>query len=101
MSGRPSRKQHQKESMHIKLAYGRGESRVQFPEDTPVDVAQVLQSIKDRAPDIYDRWCDKDGRLRSSLNVFVDGEHIRYRKGMETLLKNGDEVYIIPIIAGG
>ncbi len=87
--------------MHLKLTYGRGELQVQFPEDTPVKVAQVIQSIKNRDPDVYERWCDKEGRLRSSLTVFVNGEHIRYRKGMETVLKDGDEVYVIPIIAGG
>jgi len=87
--------------MHLKLTYGRGELQVQFPKDAPVKVAQVLQSIKGRDPDVYERWCDKEGRLRSSLTVFVNGEHIRYQKGMETVLKDGDEVYIIPIIAGG
>ena len=87
--------------MHLKLTYGRGELQVQFPKDAPVKVAQVIQSIKNRDPDVYERWCDKEGRLRSSLTVFVNGEHIRYRKGMETVLKDGDEVYVIPIIAGG
>ena len=87
--------------MHLKLSYGRGELEVQFPEDAPVNVARVLRSIKSRYPDVYERWCDKEGKLRGSLTVFVNGEHIRYRKGMETLLKDGDEVYVIPVIAGG
>ena len=87
--------------MRLKLTYGRGELEVQFSKDAPVNVAQVLQSIKNRDPDVYERWCNKEGRLCSSLTVFVNGEHIRYRKGMETVLKDGDEVYVIPIIAGG
>ena len=87
--------------MHLKLTYGRGELEVQFPKDATVNVAQLFQSIKNRDPDVYERWCNKEGQLRSSLTVFVNGEHIRYRKGMETVLKDGDEVYVIPIIAGG
>ncbi len=87
--------------MRLKLAYGGGELWLQFPQDTPMNVAQVLESVKDTEPELYGRWCDNDGRLRSSLAVFVNREHIRYRKGMETELSDGDELYIIPIIAGG
>jgi molybdopterin converting factor small subunit len=46
-------------------------------------------------------WRDGLGRLRESLPVFVNGEHIRYRQGMQTVLKEGDEIYVIPLIAGG
>ncbi len=87
--------------MHLRLAYGRGELWLQFPEDAPVNVAQVLESVENKHPDVYKRWCDKEGRLRSSLAVFVNGENIRYRKGMETELSDSDEVYVIPILAGG
>jgi molybdopterin converting factor small subunit len=87
--------------MRLKLAYGREELWIEFPEGTPVNVAQVLQSARDRRPDVYERWCDKEGRLRSSLAVLVNGEHIRYREGLETELSDGSEVYVIPIIAGG
>jgi molybdopterin synthase sulfur carrier subunit len=44
---------------------------------------------------------DWQARLRESLPVFINGEHIRYRQGLQTELKNGDEVYVIPLIAGG
>jgi molybdopterin converting factor small subunit len=87
--------------MRLKLAHGRGELWLEFPEDAPVNVAQVLQSMKGRHPDVYERWHDKEGRLRSSLAVFVNGENIRYRRGMETELNDSDEVYVIAIIAGG
>jgi molybdopterin synthase sulfur carrier subunit len=87
--------------MRLKLACGREELWFEFPEGTPVNVAQVLQSARDRRPDVYERWCDREGRLRSSLAVLVNREHIRYREGLETELGDGDEVYVIPIIAGG
>jgi sulfur-carrier protein len=46
-------------------------------------------------------WCDEQGQLRESLPVFVNGEHIRYRQGLQTELQAGDEVYVIPLVAGG
>lgn len=87
--------------MRLKLAFGRKKLWLQFPEDAKVDVARVLEAVKERHPEVFDRWCDTEGRLRSSLSVFVNGEHIRYRKGMDTSLQEGDEVYVIPLMAGG
>jgi molybdopterin synthase sulfur carrier subunit len=87
--------------VRLKLASGREELWVEFPEGTPVNVAQLLQSVKDRWPDLYQRCCDREGTMRPSLSIFVDGEHVRYRDGMETELHDGSEVYVIPIVAGG
>ena len=87
--------------MRLSLAYGREKLWVEFPENTPVDVAQVFQSLNDSQPDVYESWCDKEGRIRSSLAVFVNGEHIRYRGGLKTELNDGDQVYVIPVITGG
>ena len=87
--------------MRVKLAHGRVELSLEFPDGTPVKVVEVLNAMKDRHPDVYRRWCDKDGRLRRSLAIFVNREHIRYRNGLETELSDGDEVYVIPTIAGG
>jgi molybdopterin synthase sulfur carrier subunit len=87
--------------MHVKLAYVRGELWFQFPEETPVNVARLLQSLKNRHPDVYERWHNKKGQLHGSLAVFVNREHIRYRKGLDTELRDGDEVYVITTVAGG
>jgi molybdopterin synthase sulfur carrier subunit len=87
--------------MRLKLAYGREQLLSEFPGSERVTVAQVLSSIKTSHPRIYNRWCDQEGRLMTGLPVFVNGEHIRYLKGMDTALENGDEVYVIPAITGG
>ncbi len=73
----------------------------EFAEEAPVRLGPVLNSVRTSHPKIYASWCDDNGRLRSSLPVFVNGEHIRYKNGMQTKLYEGDEVYIIPLIAGG
>lgn len=87
--------------MRIKLSYRRKELLSEFPKERHVTLAEVLQSIKDSHPEIYQQWCDGQGLLRTSLAVFVNGVHLRYLKGMETELSEGDEVYVIPMIAGG
>lgn len=87
--------------MKLRLSCGRTVFFSEFAEDGPVRVGPVLRSIKQEHPKTYASWCDGDGRLRRSLPVFVNGEHIRYKNGMETELRDGDEVYIVPLITGG
>jgi molybdopterin converting factor small subunit len=85
----------------LKLSCGRNILFSEFAAEGPVRLEPVLQSVKTSHPIIYQIWCDGDGHLRSSLPVFVNGEHIRYKDGMETELRDGDEVYIVPLITGG
>ena len=87
--------------MKLKLSYGRNILFSEIAEKGPVRLGLVLQSVKENHPKIYQSWCEDDGKLRDALPVFVNGEHIRYKDGMETDLQNGDEVYIIPLITGG
>ncbi len=87
--------------MRLKLSYGREVLLSQFPDAETSSVRQVMNSIKIDHPELYDRWCDADGSLRETLTVFVNGDHIRYRNGLDTLLEEGDEIYIVPLIAGG
>ncbi|RMH65339.1 MAG: MoaD/ThiS family protein, partial [Cyanobacteria bacterium J003] len=47
------------------------------------------------------RLCDENGQLRRFVNFYVNNEDIRFLNGIETPLKDGDEVSIIPAIAGG
>ena len=87
--------------MKLKLSCGRNILFSEFAEEGPVRLEPVLQSVRQSHPKIYASWCDGDGQFRSSLPVFVNGEHIRYKNGLATELRDGDEVYIIPLIAGG
>jgi len=87
--------------MRLKLTYGREELLSQFSAEGRVNVKQLLQSVKNSHPQFYQRWCDREGNLYKSLSVFINGNHIRYCNGLETELKEGDEVYIIPLITGG
>ena len=48
-----------------------------------------------------ERLCDDEGKVRRFVNIFVNGEDIRFAGSLDTELKDGDEVSIVPAIAGG
>ncbi len=64
-------------------------------------VGQVIEHLNQRYPGLKDRICDEGGRLRRFVNVYVNEEDIRFLKMESTPIKDGDEVSIIPAIAGG
>ena len=64
-------------------------------------VVELLGDLDRRYPGIKERICDQDGKLRRFVNVFVNEEDIRFLQGDQTAVKDGDEVSIIPAIAGG
>ena len=64
-------------------------------------VAALIEDLETRYPGFKDRLCDDDGSLKRFINLYVNGEDIRYADGLETSLKDGDEVSIIPAVSGG
>ncbi|WP_373526481.1 MoaD/ThiS family protein [Nostoc sp.] len=64
-------------------------------------IAELLDSLEQSFPGIKSRLCDEKGELRRFLNFYVDSEDIRYLDGINTPLKDGDEVSIVPAVAGG
>ncbi|MBI4355155.1 MAG: MoaD/ThiS family protein [Candidatus Omnitrophica bacterium] len=64
-------------------------------------VAEVIASLNTQFPSLKERLCDDKGQLRRFVNVFVNDEDIRFLKGDQTPIKDGDELSIIPAIAGG
>jgi molybdopterin converting factor small subunit len=87
--------------MRVNLSVGR-EVLLAGHEFPPAPtVAEVLDAVKDARPDIHAGWLGPDGRLRESLAVLVNGDHVRYREGLRTRLGEADEVYVIPLVAGG
>jgi sulfur-carrier protein len=90
-----------KNAMNIKLSCGSELLITDWPAETPPTVAQLLAAAGTTRPAVVATWCDEQARLRESLPIFINGEHIRYRQGLQTELKDGDEVYVIPLIAGG
>ena len=52
-------------------------------------------------PGLKERICEGDGKLRRFVNIYVNDEDIRFKNNIDTELKAGDELSIIPAIAGG
>ena len=52
-------------------------------------------------PGLRERLCEDDGELRRFVNVFVNGEDVRYLDGLDSAIADGDEVSIVPAVAGG
>jgi len=64
-------------------------------------VAELLESLEHNFPGIKSRLCDEQGQPRRFLNLYVNSEDIRFLDGTETPLQEGDEVSIVPAVAGG
>ena len=64
-------------------------------------VVELLESLEQSCPGIKARLCDDQGELRRFVNFYVNSEDIRFLEGKQTALKDGDEVSIVPAVAGG
>jgi sulfur-carrier protein len=64
-------------------------------------LAQCISELEQRYPGFRERLCDETGELRRFVNIFVNGEDVRFLSGLATPLKSGDEVSIVPAVAGG
>jgi molybdopterin synthase sulfur carrier subunit len=64
-------------------------------------IAELVAALEAAYPGIRDRLVDDTGEIKRFVNVFVNGDEIRTLQGAATPLKEGDEVSIIPAMAGG
>ncbi len=60
-----------------------------------------IDGLDAQFPGLKERLCDETGDLRRFVNIYVNGEDVRFAQGVETPLKAGDEVSIVPAVAGG
>ncbi|MEB3291706.1 MAG: MoaD/ThiS family protein [Synechococcales bacterium] len=64
-------------------------------------IAQLVDELESKHPGIKARLCDDNGKLRRFVNFYLNSEDIRFMENEATELKDGDEVSIVPAIAGG
>src|SRR5882672_1443979 len=64
-------------------------------------VDEILVNLEKNYPGMKERICDENGQIRRFINVFVNGEDIRFKEGSKTAVAEGAEISIIPAIAGG
>ncbi len=65
------------------------------------NINELLADLEKQHPGIKERLCDAEGKLRRFVNIYVNEEDIRFLQGQDTKLKDGDDISIIPAIAGG
>ena len=70
-------------------------------EVTAATIGAAITELQKRFPGIQERLVDEAGAVRRFVNVYVNEEDIRFLQNLQTPLKDGDEVSIIPAIAGG
>jgi molybdopterin synthase sulfur carrier subunit len=68
---------------------------------TGATVAAIVESLEGQYPGLKERLCDERGELRRFVNIYLNDEDIRFAQGKATPVKDGDEISIIPAIAGG
>ncbi|PJB97084.1 MAG: 4-methyl-5(B-hydroxyethyl)-thiazole monophosphate biosynthesis protein [Nitrosopumilales archaeon CG_4_9_14_0_8_um_filter_34_10] len=81
------------------LNHGGGEKKTDISADSLVDAFVKISEIM--GDDFKRRVLESDGTPRSLINIYINGKNAKFSDGMNTILNNGDEVYILPAVAGG
>ena len=68
---------------------------------TAENIAGVIDALEADYPGVKGRLCDESGALRHFVNIYLNGEDTRYIEGFKSAVKDGDEVSIVPAVAGG
>ena len=64
-------------------------------------LAAVIDELEHAYPGLGERIVDEQGEIRRFVNVFVNGEDVRFLNGLRTSVQAGDEISIVPAVAGG
>ena len=64
-------------------------------------IGEILSNLDKAFPGLGERICDEQGNVRRFVNIFVNDEDIRFLEEKATTVKDGDEISIVPAIAGG
>jgi len=79
-----------------RLTNGQGEVQVEART-----IREAIEKLEELYPGFKERLLDEKGELRRFVNVYLNDEDIRFLKGVDSELKDGDIVSIVPAIAGG
>jgi len=64
-------------------------------------VRALMEDLERQFPGMKERICDETGKVRRFVNVYVNGDDIRFLQNLETSIGEGDNISIVPAIAGG
>ena len=75
-----------------------GLDKVEMEESS---LADMIENLESSYPGFKERLLDENGDLRYFVNIYLNGEDVRFLKGLDTPTSSGDEVSIVPAVAGG
>ncbi len=78
--------------------YTAGAEIVELEAET---IQGIIDGLETRFPGIRSGICESSGSLRRFINIYVDGEDVRFLSNLETAVRDGAEIAIVPAIAGG
>ncbi len=64
-------------------------------------IQELIDAMGGSYPGLKDRLCDEQGKIRRFVNIYLNEEDIRFLQGEATAVKDGDNISIVPAIAGG
>ena len=65
------------------------------------NIREVIDALENDFPGVKERICEEDGSIRRFVNLYVNGEDVRFLSELDTLISENDEISIVPAVAGG
>jgi len=75
-----------------------GQDKVEMEEAT---LSAMIENLEASYPGVKERLIDENGELRYFVNIYLNGEDVRFLDGLDTSAGSGDEISIVPAVAGG
>ena len=75
-----------------------GKDKVEVESTT---LGEMVENLESTYPGFKERLVDENGDLRYFVNIYINGEDVRFLQGLQTSTSTGDEVSIVPAVAGG
>lgn len=79
-----------------------GKKEIEVPFEDGQTVYQLIESIKQTCPELGDQIIDADGKFTGAVHILVDGRHVHWKEdGLNSLIREKDQVVLLPPVAGG
>jgi molybdopterin synthase sulfur carrier subunit len=65
------------------------------------NLSEIIERLESDFPGFRERLIDEEGELRYFVNIYLNGEDVRFLQGLNTAISSGDELSIVPAVAGG
>jgi len=75
-----------------------GQDKITAEGDT---VQEIIDFLEQNFPNIKSRICNEDGEIRNFVNIYINEENVRFLNGISSKINDGDEISIVPAVAGG